>query len=207
MSIFFDVQSIFLFYMMKKVKNIDEYIALYPPEVQSQLQAIRLLIKKIVPRAEEAIKYGIPTFVMNGNLVHFGAYATHIGFYPGASGIAAFKKELAKYPLSKGTVQLPLEKVLPTALIKKIVQFRVQENSALAQAKAKKTGWYVEYYSDGGLRAKGKKVGDALHGYWEWFRKDGTKLRSGYFNKNVQVGEWITYDKSGNVHNITHIKK
>ncbi|MBP9761248.1 MAG: DUF1801 domain-containing protein [Candidatus Magasanikbacteria bacterium] len=192
---------------MKQAKNIDEYIALYPKEVQAQLQIIRSLIKKIVPKAEESIKYGIPTFVLHGNLIHFAAYTTHIGVYPGASGIARFKKELAKYPLSKGTVQFQLAKALPVTLIKKIVQFRVQENISLAEAKAKKKGWHVVYHKDGSLLAKGKKVGNKLHGYFEWFRLDGTKMRSGYFEKDVQVGEWTTYDKHGKVIKITQMKK
>ncbi len=120
---------------MKKVTTIDHYIALYPPTVQTQLQTIRSLIKKTVPQAEEAIKYGIPTFIFHGNLIHFGAYNTHIGLYPGASGVAAFKKKLSKYSVSKGTIQFPLETRIPTGLIKKIVQFRVKENIVAAKVK------------------------------------------------------------------------
>ncbi len=115
--------------MMKKVETIDEYIALYPAEVQTILHTIRTLIKTIVPTANEAIRYGIPTFQLQGNLVHFGAYKTHIGLYPGPQAILMFKSELTKYPTSKGAIQFPLDKPIPLGIIKKIVQFRVKEST------------------------------------------------------------------------------
>lgn len=118
--------------------TIDEYIASFPPEVQEKLETIRATIRKAAPKAEEAISYMIPTFRLHGNLVHFAAYKKHIGFYPGAGGIAAFEEELAGYETSKGTVQFPLEKRLPLTLITKIVKFRVQQNLDKAAAKAKK---------------------------------------------------------------------
>lgn len=110
-------------------KNIDEYIAGFPPEVQEILQKIRLTIRKAAPKAEEAISYMIPTFKLHGNLVHFAAYKKHIGFYPAPRGNEAFKEELSAYEGGKGTVQFPLDKPIPYALIRKIVKFRVQENS------------------------------------------------------------------------------
>jgi uncharacterized protein YdhG (YjbR/CyaY superfamily) len=118
--------------------TIDEYIASFPPEVQEKLETIRATIRKAAPKAEEAISYMIPTFRLHGNLVHFAAYKKHIGFYPGAGGIAAFEEELAGYETSKGTVQFPLEKRLPLTLITKIVKFRVQQNLDKAATKAKK---------------------------------------------------------------------
>ena len=118
--------------------TIDEYIASFPPEVQEKLETIRATIRKAAPKAEEAISYMIPTFRLHGNLVHFAAYKKHIGFYPGAGGIAAFEEELAGYETSKGTVQFPLEKRLPLPLITKIVKFRVQQNLDKAATKAKK---------------------------------------------------------------------
>lgn len=119
-------------------KNIDEYIAGFPPEIQEKLETIRATIRKAAPKAEEAISYMIPTFKLHGNLVHFAAYKNHIGFYPGAGGIAAFQEELAGYETSKGTVQFPLDQRLPLTLITKIVKFRVQQNLDQAAAKAAK---------------------------------------------------------------------
>ena len=108
-------------------KNIDEYIAGFPRDVQEILEQIRTTIKKIAPDAEEAIKYRIPTFVLNGNLAHFAAFKNHIGFYPTPSGIEAFKDELSRYEGAKGSVQFPINKPMPLSLIEKIVKFRVKE--------------------------------------------------------------------------------
>ena len=108
--------------------SIDEYIAMFPPDVQATLRRLREVIKEAAPGAEEAIRYGMPTFRLNGNLVHFAAYKTHIGFYPIPSGITAFQKELAKYEVSKGTVRFPIGGPIPYDLIERIVRFRVKEN-------------------------------------------------------------------------------
>lgn len=107
---------------------VDTYISSFPEKTQKKLHEIRDLIKAEVPEAIEKISYGIPTFFLNGNLVHFAGYENHIGFYPAPSGISAFEKELSKYKHAKGSVQFPLEEALPVALIRKIVNFRVQEN-------------------------------------------------------------------------------
>ena len=117
---------------MQKIaaKNIEEYIAHFPKEVQKKLRELKKLIKREAPQSIEAMKYGIPTFVLNKNLVHFAAYKTHIGFYPAPSGLQAFKKKISKYKSSKGAVQFPLDEPLPLALISKIVKFRVKENSS-----------------------------------------------------------------------------
>jgi O-6-methylguanine DNA methyltransferase len=114
---------------MKIVKNIDEYILSSPPEVQKKLSAVRKIVKRIIPQAEEAIKYSMPTFVLNGNLLHFAAFKKHLGLYPAPNAIIKFKKELAKYLTSKGAIQFPLDEPLPINLIKKIIKFRVEENN------------------------------------------------------------------------------
>src|SRR6516164_9377344 len=97
-------------------KTIDEYVAGFPTKVQRILQEIRSIIRKAAPDAEEAIKYRMPTFVLNGNLVHFAAFEKHIGFYPTPSGIEAFKGELSAYHNAKGSVQFPLDKPVPFSL-------------------------------------------------------------------------------------------
>ena len=121
---------------MKKPKDIDEYISSYPIETQKLLEQIRTTIKRAAPQADEVISYAIPAFKWNGKLVWFAGYSKHIGFYPGASGIKTFKKELSIYKGAKGSVQFPLDKPLPLRLITKIVKFRVKEN--LLKAKVKK---------------------------------------------------------------------
>ena len=114
----------------KKAANIDEYIRRFPLHVQARLQKVRATIRKAAPRdAEEAIKYQMPTFVWNGNLIHFAAYQNHIGLYPGSKPIVNFKDELADYKTSKGAIQLPLDKPIPVGLITKIVKFNVKRFS------------------------------------------------------------------------------
>lgn len=108
--------------------DIDEYIRNFPDDVRELLEKVRITIKKAALRAEERISYRIPTFVLNGNLVHSAAFKNHIGFYPTRSGIEKFKKELSAYKGSTGSVQFPLDKPIPFGLISKVVKFRVREN-------------------------------------------------------------------------------
>jgi uncharacterized protein YdhG (YjbR/CyaY superfamily) len=112
---------------MKSYSTIDEFIAGFPAPVQKILTQLRETIRKAAPEAEETINYGIPTFKLGGNLVHFGCYAKHIGFYPTPTAISAFKKELKPYKCSKGTVQFPLDQPVPLDLVRRMVKFRVAE--------------------------------------------------------------------------------
>jgi len=118
--------------------TVDQYIQSYPDSVQKILTQIRIVISETAPEAEECISYQIPTFKLNGNLVHFSANAGHIGFYPTPSGITHFENELAQYKYGKGTLRFPLNDPIPYELIKKIVLFRVNENKSKAEKKLKK---------------------------------------------------------------------
>ncbi|MEH7612270.1 iron chaperone [Gottfriedia acidiceleris] len=122
----------------KTFETIDEYISQFQPDVQEKLQALRKFVKEVVPNAVERISYQMPTFTLNKNLVHFAAFKNHIGFYPGASGIAAFKEELSVYKGAKGSVQFPINDPLPFDLIKKIVKYRELEDIKKAEEKLKK---------------------------------------------------------------------
>lgn len=113
---------------MNKPKNIEDYISSFPPKTQLLLKKVRTAVKKAAPQAEESISYGMPYYKLKGRLLYFAAYKNHIGFYPMVSGISAFKKEISKYKNAKGSVQFPLDKKIPLALITKIVKFRVKEN-------------------------------------------------------------------------------
>lgn len=115
-----------------QVTNIDEYIQNFPAEVQALLNTLRAAIRSAAAEAIEKMSYQMPTYHLNGNLVHFAAYKKHIGFYPAPSGIAAFQEELKIYKTSKGAVQFPIDRPLPLDLIKQIVAFRVAENSRSA---------------------------------------------------------------------------
>ncbi len=120
---------------MEQVNSIDDYIKSFPPGIQKLLQQVRNSIQKAAPDAEETIKYAMPTFTLNGNLVHFAAFKNHIGLYPTPNGIEAFKKELSVYKGAKGSVQFPLDQPMPLELIGKIVKYRVTENMAKAKKK------------------------------------------------------------------------
>jgi len=118
-------------------KDVDAYIAGFPPDVREVLEKIRLTIRKAAPGAEEKISYMMPAFAQDGPLVYYAAFKDHIGFFPTSTGIAIFKDELAAYGTSKGTVRFPLGKPVPYGLIGRIVKYRVKENLARVAAKRK----------------------------------------------------------------------
>lgn len=125
----------------EKVDNkdvISAYISQFPDAVQGKLNELRDLIHTLAPEATEKFSYQMPTFYLEGNLVHFAGYKNHIGFYPAPSGISAFEEEIKKYKYAKGSVQFPVDAPLPLDLITKIVKFRVDENLKLARKKIKK---------------------------------------------------------------------
>ena len=119
----------------KKFKTIDEYISVFSPSVQKILSQLRETIRDVAPKAEETISYGIPTFKLKGNLVHFAAFKNHIGFYPTPSAIDAFDEELSPYKHAKGSVQFPIEKPIPFDLVRKIVKYRVEESLEIGKKK------------------------------------------------------------------------
>ena len=191
----------------KNLKTVDQYIVSFPKDVGEKLKTIRAIIKKAAPQAEEKISYGMPGYKLGGMLVYFAAWKNHVALYAMPSGVKAFQKELQKYETSKSTIQFPLNKPLPTALITKMVKFRVQENMAKVKpVKKSAASSYNHYHKDGSIWAKGNHAKNKMDGYWEWFRKDGTKMRSGYFTNGVQTGKWTTYDQKGKVYKVTDFK-
>jgi len=117
--------------------SIDEYIATFPKETQKILKEVRATIKAVAPEAEEKISYQMPTFFLNGNLIHFAAFKNHIGIYPTPSGTEAFKDEISIYQGAKGSIRLPIAEPMPLKLISRIVKFRVAENLKKAKSKGK----------------------------------------------------------------------
>ncbi|MBE0572107.1 MAG: DUF1801 domain-containing protein [Ignavibacteriaceae bacterium] len=118
-------------------QTIDEYVKTFPKDIQKILGTVRQAIKKSAPKAQEAISYQIPTFRLNGNLVHFAAFKNHIGLYPGSEAIRVFKKEISSYKSSKGAIQFPIDNSMQLSLISKIVKYRVNVNSAKNSKKKK----------------------------------------------------------------------
>ncbi len=123
--------------MNNSIKNIDDYLALQPENAQVMLEKMRQAIKSVAPDAEEVISYQMPAFRYHGMLVYFAGWKNHIGFYPASSGVKIFAEELSDYKWAKGSIQFPLDKPLPLALIKKIVKYRLKENVEKAKMKGK----------------------------------------------------------------------
>ncbi len=122
--------------MRDRYTTIDEYIGLFPQDVQEKLRGIRAAIHRAAPDAEEAIRYGIPTFRLDGtNLVHFAAFRDHLSFFPTSSGVEYFREELSSYKISKGTIQIPLDVPVPYDLIGRITRFRVGETKRKVKKK------------------------------------------------------------------------
>jgi uncharacterized protein YdhG (YjbR/CyaY superfamily) len=122
-------------------QTIDDYLATCTPASKLQLQKLRELIREIAPAAQETIKYLMPTFTLNGNLIHFAAFKNHIGLYPTPSPILAYSKELSKYKKSKGAIQFPINEPLPLDIIRKIILYRVNQN--MQKTKLTKTSQIV----------------------------------------------------------------
>jgi uncharacterized protein YdhG (YjbR/CyaY superfamily) len=120
---------------VQAMKSVDEYIAQFSPEIQKRLVEIRKLIREEAPEAQEKISWQMPTYVLNGNLVHFAAHKNHLGFYPGAEGIEVFSEKIAGFKSSKGAVQFPYNQPLPAELVREIVRFRIEANQRDAEQK------------------------------------------------------------------------
>jgi uncharacterized protein YdhG (YjbR/CyaY superfamily) len=124
--------------MQEKFESVDAYMSSFPERQQELMQQMRRIIKKAAPKATECISYNMPAYRQHGVLVYFAAYKNHIGFYPTSSPIKIFSQDLIAYKTSKGAIQFPLDKQIPTALVKKIVQYRVEEDAVRALAQKKK---------------------------------------------------------------------
>lgn len=120
------------------VQTIDEYISGFPAEIQERLIALRRFISECASEAKEKISWGMPTFDLFGNLIHFAAFKNHIGIYPGENGVAVFKDRLTEYKTSKGAIQIPNMKPVPYDLIREIVKFRVEENIQIHESRTAK---------------------------------------------------------------------
>ena len=181
---------------------IDNHLARLPKEQAEILLNLRDLLLKLLPNATEAISYNLATIKIHSiNFISFDGFKNHNSIFPNSgSATKALAKDLAKYEISKGAIKFPLGKEIPHALVKKLIKFRISEINA---SFPKKSGEYLEFYENGRLKAEGRYKSEKLHGKWQWYRKDGTKLRSGEFKLGEQVGNWITYDKFGKPYKTT----
>jgi uncharacterized protein YdhG (YjbR/CyaY superfamily) len=182
--------------------QINAHLKKLPSMQRKILMDLRDHIESKLPSSEQVIKYGIPTFLIEGvPVIGFDGYKTHNSIFPySGSFTSRLKKELKKYEQTKGSIHFNSGESIPKQLINKILVERI---SQINDMYPKKSGEYLEFYPNGALKAKGKYKNDKLHGDWKWFRKTGVIMRSGSFKLGVQVGTWTTYDVAGKIYKQT----
>ena len=175
---------------------IDSYLAKTPQPHRKTLATLRTTIRRVLPRSEEGMAYGMPCFKVDGKgVAGFAAFKEHCTYFPmSGSVVGALKKDLSAYQVSKGGVQFAADKALSPALVKKLIKVRLEE---LSCPPAKGNGPTRAYYDNGVMQLKGSYKGGKMHGKWEFFRRDGSVMRTGEFDGGTQVGVWRTWDKSG----------
>ena len=183
-------------------KLITARLKSFPPGQSQVLLKVREEISKLLPGATEEITYGIPTWTIEGiGVIGIDGFKKHNSVFPYSGNLGSdFKTALSKFETTKGSIHFDLDKEFPKALLKRIIARRIEMiNDSFPNSKGKA----FEFYGNGFLKARGSMNSGELHGYWEWFRKDGTIMRSGNFKSGQNVGEWITYDSSGKVYKVT----
>ena len=186
--------------------QVTAHLRKFNPDQRRILNDLREYVDSRFPSSEQVIKYGIPTFLIEGvPVIGFDGFKNHNSIFPYSGSFnARLKKELKKYEQTKGSIHFEVDKNFPKPLIKKILDERIKQINSLYP---KKTGEYLEFYPNGVLKASGKYKKDKLHGDWKWFRKTGVIMRSGSFKNGELVGTWITYDAQGKIYKKTLISR
>lgn len=175
---------------------VDKHLKKFDANQRAILSNLREMISDELPTAVEVIKYGIPTFVVEGiPVLGFDGYLKHNSIFPycGSTNLL-LKAELANYVQTKGSIHFAIDKRFPKPLLRKIIKAKI---SQINSAYPNKKGEYLEFYANGVLKAAGRMKNEKMHGDWKWFRKNGILMRSGSFNLGKQIGIWITYDQKG----------
>lgn len=182
--------------------DVIKHLKKFAPDQRKILTDLRDHIAFKLPTAEQVIKYGIPTFLIEGvPVIGFDGYKNHNSIFPyGSSFNIRLKKELEHYEQTKGSIHFEGGMSIPKPLLNKILNERIIQINSLYP---KKSGEFLEFYANGVLKTKGKYKGNKLNGEWKWFRKTGIIMRSGSFRSGEQVGTWITYDTKGKVYKRT----
>jgi uncharacterized protein YdhG (YjbR/CyaY superfamily) len=168
----------------------------FPREQQQALLETIEFAEKLFPHATRAIAWGMPTLkIGDDNLCHVMGFKNHNSFFPSSGAIASqLKSDLAKYQVSKGTIQFDMNKSFSKALLKKILILRLHQ---INESYPKKNGNHIQYYKNGGVACTGKYKGKAMHGDWKFYRMDGSIMRTGSFKDGKQTGTWVTFDAKG----------
>lgn len=184
--------------------HVVAHLRKFTPEQRKILVDLRDYIESRLPTSELVIKYGIPTFLIEGvPVIGFDGFKNHNSIFPYSGSFnARLKEELKMYKQTKGSIHFELEKSVSKPLVRKILDERIKQINGMFP---KKSGEYLEFYPNGVLKAKGKYKKNKLHGDWKWFRKTGVIMRSGSFIDGEQSGIWITYDSKGKAYRKTLI--
>ena len=178
-------------------KHLDEF----PPPQRKALESLQSALRRLLPGADEVIAWSMPSYRVDGDLVlSFSGFSDHNSLFPGAGVVKAMRTAFPDYTMTKGTIHLPRDSAPPLAFLRSVVRARIEEINA---AYPKASGVTKEFYDNGFLKHRGRVKGGEMHGAWEFFRRDGSPLRSGRFDRGVQVGTWTTYDRSGKPHRVT----
>ena len=188
------------------IAQISTHLMKFGPAQKKTLVTLRDQIAEELPSSAQVIKYGIPTFLVEGvPVIGFDGYKNHNSIFPYSGSFnSRLKSDLAKYEQTKGSIHFDLEKPFSKPLLKKILKARIEQ---INDSYPKKSGEYMEFYPNGVLKAKGKYKAGKLHGDWKWFRKTGVIMRSGTFKSGEQIGTWITYDAKGKIYKKTSFSK
>lgn len=186
--------------------RVNAHLRKFAPEQRKILLELRDHIAGKLPESEQVIKYGIPTFLIEGvAIIGFDGFKSHNSIFPYSGSFnSRLKAELKEYEQTKGSIHFDKDKSIPKPLINKILAKRIEQING---SYPKKSGEFLEFYPNGVLKARGKFRADKLHGHWQWFRKTGVIMRSGSFKSGEQVGTWITYDGNGKIYKETNFSK
>jgi uncharacterized protein YdhG (YjbR/CyaY superfamily) len=186
--------------------QVNAHLKKFTPEQRKILTTLRDHIAVELPTSEQVIKYGIPTFLIEGvPIIGFDGYKNHNSIFPYSGSFnSRLAKELEKFEQTKGSIHFDSKKPFPKPLLRKILKEKIV---AINASYPKRTGEYLEFYPNGVLKANGKYKAGKLHGDWKWFRKTGVIMRSGSFKSGEQIGTWITYDVKGKVYKKTSFSK
>ena len=182
--------------------SFESQLKKFPRIQQDALLATIKEAERLFPHATRAIAWGMPTLkIGNDNLCHVQGFKNHNSLFPSSGSISkVLEKELSQFEISKGTIKFDVDKPFPKALLKKVLLTRLEQING---SYPKKDGTFIEYYKNGAIKAKGKYRGSKLHGFWEFYRLDGSLMRSGSFKSGEQSGKWTTFSATGKVVKVT----
>ena len=183
------------------VAAVDAHIAAMPEPQRTTLTALRSTLRTLLPHAEEKLSYRMPCFAVEGIAVAgYEAFKQHCSYFPHSGSVLAQVKGIPDgYVTTPGTLQFPVDRPLPVALVKRLVKARLDNISDVRDGKR------YEFFADGRVKAVGPMKGGQLHGKWKWFRQDGTLLRTGQFAVGEPTGVWETWDRDGN--RVTSVRR